>query len=114
MAQQIPKHASGFAVPLTEPELRYTNPDLHRRIDNDVEIPPYISGDISTDSGELIVTDNNEAIGVVTRKYKMVAYDENGAPYLQRSKVGILDGMHSFRVVDIFVHDEESTTCEIP
>ena len=116
MIQQIPKHASGFAVPLSgelitdwgeliftdnyesievsgEIEHRYTNPDLHRRIDNESPIPPESDPE---------------------NQYLLVAYDENGIPYPQTSKVGILDGMHSFRVIDITVHDEESTTCEIP
>lgn len=28
--------------------------------------------------------------------------------------VGVLDGVNSYQVEEIFCHDEESTTCEIP
>ena len=75
----------------SEEESRYTNPDLHRRIENDFNIPPKS-----------------------TYEYGLVPYDADGNPYPQKSKVGILDSMHSFRVIEYQVHDEESTTCEIP
>ena len=69
-----PKAASGVAVPasnedLQRDELGYTNPNLHRRVDEDSQMI---------------------------------------------SKVGVYDGIHSFRTVDLNLHDEESTTCEIP
>ena len=28
--------------------------------------------------------------------------------------IGVYDGIHSFRTTEVFYHDEESTTCEIP
>ena len=112
---EFPVLASGFAKPLSDTrlltdsglelltdtgysilanypeELRYTNPDLHRRIDEDADIPPKS-----------------------THEYVFIAYDANGNPYKQIVNVGILDGMNSYRVMENFIHDEESTTCEIP
>lgn len=113
MAQEIPQLTIGFARPLDiqnlltdegldlltdteveicvnkDVELRYTNPNLHRRIDQEAEIPPGSD-------------------------YKLVVYDAEGNPYKQHVKLGVLDGMNSYRVTETFIHDEESTTCEIP
>lgn len=33
---------------------------------------------------------------------------------IQNTVIGVWDGVHSFRTVQEYVHDEESTTCEIP
>jgi hypothetical protein len=112
MDQQIPKLAEGFAKKLPEGEIehRYTNPDLHRRIDDrnprDVE-------EILTDTNLLLLTDWREPFQSVER-FLLVLYDTDGTAFPQQSKVGILDGHHSYRVVEAIIHDEESTTSEIP
>lgn len=80
---------SGIPIALNLPEFGYTNPDLHRRIDND---PEYIPG----------------------VHYPFVKYDENGIPYKQDVVIGVWDGVNSYRTTTSYVHDEESTTCEIP
>lgn len=68
----------------------YTNPNLHRRIVQDAEIPPGSN-------------------------YTMVHYDEEGNPYKQHiDAIGVWDGVNSYRTTRTFTHDEESTTCEIP
>lgn len=70
-------------------ELGYTNPNLHRRIVTDPEIP-------------------------VGSDYPFVKYDENGVAYPQSVVLGVWDGRHSYRTTTTYTHDEESTTCEIP
>lgn len=67
----------------------YTNPNLHRRIDNDPIIPPGSD-------------------------YPFVHYDAEGNPYKQSVVIGVWDGRHSYRTTTTHTHDEESTTCEIP
>ena len=67
----------------------FTNPDLHRRIDND---PTYVPG----------------------KNYSMVHYDSDGNPYPQSVVIGVWDGINSYRTTTTYIHDEESTTCEIP
>ena len=80
---------SGLSLVMNLPKFGFTNPDLHRRIDNDPEIP-------------------------VGSNYSFVKYDENGVPYKQHVVIGVWDGLHSYRTTKTFIHDEESTTCEIP
>ena len=75
--------------PFTGEEHRYTNPDLHRRVDMDAEIPQGSD-------------------------YSFVQYDEDGNPYKQDIVIGVWDGIHSYRTTTTYTHDEESTTCEIP
>ena len=79
----------------TRLEKRYTHPDLHRRINQDAYIPP-----INPEHPE--------------EGYIFISYDKDGNPYKQFVKVGILDSMHSYRMMETYTHDEESTTCEIP
>ena len=66
----------------------YTNPNLHRRIEDD--LPPAGSN------------------------YPFVHYDQYGVPYKQSFVLGIWDGVNSYRTTTTYTHDEESTTCEIP
>lgn len=80
---------SGVPIGLNAPGFGYTNPNLHRRIDND---PEYIPG----------------------VHYPFVVYDENGVPYRQETVLGVWDGLNSYRTTTTFTHDEESETCEIP
>lgn len=70
-------------------ELGYTNPNLHRRVDQDPDIP-------------------------VGSDYPFVYYDSEGVPYKQNVVIGVWDGVNSYRTTTTFTHDEESTTCEIP
>lgn len=77
-----------FLVPNT-PDFGYTNPNLHRRIDEDAIIPPGSD-------------------------YSFVEYDEFGNPYPQKVVLGVWDGINSYRTTETITHDEESTTCEIP
>ena len=70
-------------------ELGYTNPNLHRRIDQDVIIPPGSD-------------------------YPFVIYDKDGNAYKQAVTIGVWDRIHSYRTTETFIHDEESETCEIP
>ena len=70
-------------------ELGFTNPNLHRRIDQDAIVPPGSD-------------------------YKFVHYDKNGNPYKQKVSIGVWDGVHSYRTTQTYTHDEESTTVEIP
>ena len=80
---------SGLILAVNLPDFGYTNPNLHRRIDNDPAIEPGSD-------------------------YPFVHYDENGNPYKQNVVLGVWDGIHSYRTTETFTHDEESTTCEIP
>lgn len=113
MIHQFPEMAHGFAQPLnevvlltdsgvvlltdqgieilmnTEVELRYTHPDLHRRIDEDATPLPG-------------------------RDYLLAVYDKDGNPYPQHVRIGVFDYMHSVRLTETYVHDEESTTSEVP
>lgn len=70
-------------------KLGYTNPNLHRRIDNEKMAEPGSD-------------------------YGLVIYDEQGNPYRQSVKIGVWDGIRSYRTTTTYLHDEESTTCEIP
>lgn len=78
----------GFLVP-NVPDFGYTNPNLHRRIYDEQTAP-------------------------AGSDYPFVVYDSEGNPYPQSVKLGIWDGIHSYRTTETFTHDEESTTCEIP
>lgn len=80
---------SGESLVLNIHELGYTNPNLHRRIDQEIEVPSGTS-------------------------YPFVEYDAAGNAYRQTVKLGIWDGIHSYRTTTTYTHDEESTTCEIP
>ena len=71
------------------PNFGYTNPDLHRRIYDEITAPPGSD-------------------------YPFVVYDAEGNPYPQSVKIGVWDGRHSYRTTTTYTHDEESTTCEIP
>ena len=77
-----------FLVP-NVPDFGYTNPNLHRRIDNEMIAPPGSN-------------------------YSFVVYDSEGNAYPQTVKLGIWDGRNSYRTTITHTHDEESTTCEIP
>ena len=80
---------SGLVIIMNIPDFGFTNPDLHRRIDNDPEIP-------------------------AGSDYTFVEYDEDGQPYKQDVVIGVWDGLNSYRTTNTYTHDEESTTCEIP
>lgn len=67
----------------------FTHPNLHRRIEDDVTVPEGVS-------------------------YPLLYLDPNGVPYKQTIKIGVWDGINSYRTTDTHTHDEESTTCEIP
>ena len=67
----------------------YTHPNLHRRIDLDPVVDPE-------------------------KDYPFLPRNEEGVPYKQDIKLGVWDGLHSYRTTTIYTHDEESTTCEIP
>lgn len=75
-------------VPNT-PDFGYTHTNLHRRIDDDPIIP-------------------------AGSNYPFVVYDKYGNPYKQSVKIGVWDGLNSYRTTTTYTHDEESTTCEIP
>ena len=77
-----------FLIP-NVPDFGYTNPNLHRRIDNEMIAPPGSD-------------------------YSFVVYDAAGNAYPQSVKLGIWDGIHSYRTTNTYTHDEESETCEIP
>lgn len=70
-------------------EMGYTNPNLHRRIDQDLIAP-------------------------TGSDYPFVKYREDGTAYPQHVVIGVWDGRNSYRTTTTFIHDEESTTCEIP
>ena len=70
-------------------EMGYTNPNLHRRIDQNPEIP-------------------------VGSDYPFVYYRPDGTAYPQYITIGTWDGRNSYRTTETMFHDEESTTCEIP
>ena len=79
----IPETARGAMKPCSEEDIQrdqlgFTNPNLHRRVDN--EIAP---------------TDPKE---VRPRTYE----------------IGVWDGVNSYRTEEVYYHDEESTTSEIP
>lgn len=80
---------SGIPIVPNVGDFGYTHPDLHRRIETDPEIPEGSD-------------------------YPFVKYDPDGKPYKQTVKLGVWDGMHSYRTTETITHDEESTTCEIP
>lgn len=112
MSVEFPQTAYGKAVPITgylmndssiplltdsgdnlltnfDVEYRYTNPYLHRRIDEDAQA----------------ATGSN---------YQLVVYDKDGNPYLQYIEIGVWDRFNSYRLTETFIHDEESETCEVP
>lgn len=70
-------------------EMGFTNPNLHRRINQNPEIP-------------------------VGSNYAFVKYREDGTAYPQHVTIGVWDGMYSYRTTTTYAHDEESETCEIP
>jgi len=80
---------SGVELIMNVPEFGYTNPDLHRRIDDDPVFDPDVD-------------------------YPFSPRDEHGVPYKQSVVLGVWDGIHSYRTTTTYTHDEESTTCEIP
>ena len=80
---------SGIPLVPNTGEFGYTNPNLHRRIIEDPDIP-------------------------VGSDYPFVYYDSEGRPYKQSVVLGVWDGIHSYRTTTTYTHDEESTTCEIP
>lgn len=80
---------SGDTIGMNIPDVGYTHPNLHRRMDPDIEIP----------SGS---------------EYSFVKYDKDGNPFRQSTVIGVWDGVHSYRTTTTYTHDEESTTCEIP
>lgn len=112
MALSVPQVAYGRAVPISidiwtdnhgplltdngyiilkneDLENRYTNPDLHRRINLEAKIPQGSN-------------------------YVLVLYDEHRNPYPQTVDIGVWDRLHSTRITQTFIHDEESETSEIP
>ena len=76
-------------IVMNKPDFGYTNPNLHRRIDQDPVIEPGSD-------------------------YPFVPYDKDGNPYKQHVTIGVWDGVKSYRTTETFTHDEDSTTCEIP
>ena len=80
---------SGDAILMNVPDFGFTNPDLHRRVDQDPEIP-------------------------VGSDYPFIKYDNEGNAYKQDIVIGVWDGINSYRTTSTYTHDEESTTCEIP
>ena len=70
-------------------EMGYTHPNLHRRIDQNPEIPQGSN-------------------------YPFVKYREDGTAYPQHVVIGVWDGRNSYRTTTTYTHDEESETCEIP
>lgn len=80
---------SGIRLITNTPEYGYTNPNLHRRIETDPDIP-------------------------AGSNYPFVVYDKNGVPFKQSVVIGVWDGINSYRTTTTYEHDEESTTCEIP
>ena len=79
----------GITIVLNCGEMGYTNPNLHRRIDQNPDIP-------------------------VGSDYPFVKYREDGTAYPQHVTIGVWDGIYSYRTTTTYIHDEESTTCEIP
>lgn len=80
---------SGLSILTSEGRSGYTNPNLHRRIDNEAIIP-------------------------AGTEYPFVVYDSEGIPYHQVATLAVWDRLHSTRTTQTFVHDEESEDCEIP
>lgn len=80
--------------------LGYTHPNLHRRIDLDA-VPTL---------DELVAA----GIDPTTHRYPFVYYKEDGTPYRPSIALGVWDGINSYRTTTTYIHDEESTTCEIP
>ena len=80
---------SGIPIVMNIPDMGYTNPNLHRRLDLD---PVYVPG----------------------VHYPFVKYNDDGVPFKQTAKFGTWDGINSYRTTTTYTHDEESTTCEIP
>lgn len=80
---------SGDQLCMNRAPFGFTHPNLHRRIDTDPVYEPGVD-------------------------YSMVYYDDAGNPFKQTVKIGVWDGINSYRTITNHVHDEESTTCEIP
>lgn len=70
-------------------QMGYTHPNLHRRVDQNPDIP-------------------------IGSNYPFVRYREDGTAYPQHVTIGVWDGRNSYRTTTTYIHDEESTTCEIP
>lgn len=67
----------------------FTNPNLHRRVDDEAIFEPDVD-------------------------YPFSPRDPNGNPYKQSVVFGVWDRINSYRTTTTYEHDEESTTCEIP
>ena len=80
---------SGEDLSPNVPDFGYTHHNLHRRIDQDPEIPPGSD-------------------------YPFVKYDKDGNAFKQTVVIGVWDGVNSYRTTTTYTHDEESETCEIP
>ena len=101
------KMAQGQAKLATEEDLQrdavgITNPNLHRRIDQDLS---FITEEavLSTEEDEIIGTNNDECIGVPVRA-------EGGKSEYTLT----VSGVNSFRTTNHIIHDEDSTTEEVP
>lgn len=101
------KMAQGPAKPATAEDLQrdavgITNPNLHRRIDNDLS---FISEDVA------LSTENDDVIGTNDGDYVVVPTRVVGGKADYTVSVG---GLNSYRTTERITHDEDSTTEEIP
>lgn len=87
---------SGESLVPNTGDFGYTHMNLHRRIDDD----PFNNSEREVDP--------------TPGHYPFVYYDAEGHPYKQVVKLGVWDGVNSYRTTETLTHDEESTTCEIP
>lgn len=105
--------AQGPAKPATAADIikdnsGITKPNLHRRIDNDLTV--VLSGggaevcNLVTELGEVIAVDENYVLAVEVSSDMEV-------PATYALSVG---GVNSFRHADYKVHNEDSTTTEVP
>ena len=99
-------------------ELGFTNPNLHRRIDPDIDIAidsnyPFVYYKDAKVEVENILT--QESVNVLTQQSEHLEAPvlHHGEAYSQSIQIGVW-GNESYRTTTMYIHDEDSTTCEIP
>lgn len=117
---QFPKTAKGAARLATEEEIAREDVEYYLASDLGLILCTDTGDMISPNTGDFGFTNPNlhrridDALPPAGSDYPFVYYDSDGNPYPQSIVLGVWDGVNSYRTTQVFTHDEESTTCEIP
>lgn len=139
MLENYPQTAQGPAVPANEQDLAkdafgITDPNLHRRLSNGSYSPPVppppppptgpyqiMSEDgfvILSEDGFIILSDgvdeDEETLADITEVMTDTIVDGDGDVMYPSDYVVSVAGVNSFRLTKHLVHDEDSTTDEVP